>query len=137
MWGCKADHISIHLMLRFIRFPRQWKRLEFRISIHLMLRFIYMLSCLYEIYRNFNTSHVTVYLKNSALKLGTTMYFNTSHVTVYPQAFISKQIGKISFQYISCYGLSENSLSPDSGDLLFQYISCYGLSWWTKGKRMH
>mgnify|MGYP001779365904 CR=1 FL=1 len=86
MWGCKADHISIHLMLRFIRFPRQWKRLEFRISIHLMLRFIYMLSCLYEIYRNFNTSHVTVYLKNSALKLGTTMYFNTSHVTVYPQS---------------------------------------------------
>ena len=32
------------------------------------------------------------------------------------------------FQYISCYGLSECTLCPGSAFPKFQYISCYGLS---------
>ena len=76
----------------------------------------------------FNTSHVTVYLKEGDGRLGrsnisihlmllfikkeTTInfvsrYFNTSHVTVYRRDILNR-IVDVSFQYISCYCLSIN-----------------------------
>ena len=60
-------------------------------------------------YRNFNTSHVTVYLRMEGAKKNTPAYFNTSHVTVYRAAYTKgQQIPE--FQYIPCYGLSEHEL---------------------------
>ena len=81
--------------------------------------------CTFE--ADFNTSHVTVYHVNIRLfciflyisihlmllfilsrKLYTShnLYFNTSHVTVYPISFICR-FKASSFQYISCYCLSQ------------------------------
>ena len=53
--------------------------------------------------------------------------FNTSHVTLYRILFLFSFL-QATFQYISCYSLSEEvpvDLGENSG---FQYISCYSLS---------
>ena len=57
--------------------------------------------------KDFNTSHVTVYQFDRMLDRQIRSHFNTSHVTVYQ---ISKLYFMFStpFQYISCYGLSDN-----------------------------
>ena len=78
---------------------------SFRISIHLMLRFIFSLYAKVRNFSNFNTSHVTVYLRSD----GSLCLFT-------------------GFQYISCYGLSLWVAGYESRRLEFQYISCYGLS---------
>ena len=100
-------------------------------------------------FRHFNTSHVTVYRKNSLVsgeKGGISIHlmlrficsqgsrstikldFNTSHVTVYLQPGVKIDY-KTGFQYISCYGLSVISVIACLYLFEFQYISCYGLSW--------
>ena len=97
----------------------------------------------------FNTSHVTVYHSAITCLRNFSRHFNTSHVTVYPAyKVVSIVIYAISihlmlrfiitclklvyvhlqFQYISCYGLSDNSMLEIGTFALFQYISCYGLS---------
>ena len=91
-----------------------------------MLLFITWNLVLFHLMLNFNTSHVTVYLRATDRKrvLLTFQYiscyclsllqlllpnsplnFNTSHVTVYPFASVSAAIQPV-FQYISCYCLS-------------------------------
>ena len=80
------------------------------ISIHLMLRFILKQHFRKIIFRNFNTSHVTVYLFRSDSPRFASRNFNTSHVTVYLyDGTFEMSIG--AFQYISCYGLS-NDFKP-------------------------
>ena len=85
---------------------------------------------------NFTTSHVTVYQWYYDSRLFTFIDFNTSHVTVYPELIqkwtmlkcISIHLmllfiglfnlatkGCDSFQYISCYCLSNSSDSYDHG----------------------
>ena len=64
---------------------------------------------------------------NQNVLFAETRDFNTSHVTVYlpantPSSYLS------SFQYISCYCLSVNSFCCVAVNLVFQYISCYCLS---------
>ena len=53
--------------------------------------------------------------------------FNTSHVTVYPDGSYDRTYDA-SFQYISCYCLSQEEACKDGIDVIFQYISCYCLS---------
>ena len=92
-------------MLRFIKNCVNKSSNTLRISIHPMLRFIDQQSIVnVDCYRNFNTSHVTVYrspvfssywfvnisihpmlrfIKKEAQTAGKKFHFNTSHVTVY------------------------------------------------------
>ena len=81
------SQISIHPMLRFIIMYVCSKLSECFISIHPMLRFIISATDGTLFFKNFNTSHVTVYL-----------HWCTEHK---PCFFI--------FQYIPCYGLSSNT----------------------------
>ena len=123
-------HVSIHLMLLFIRNAegnwrirkacfntshvtlyqilevyRLWIAL---VSIHLMLLFILMEDGISPDYSCFNTSHVTLYRLLLTAMLKRQCSFNTSHVTLYPgQA--RRQKKTLSFQYISCYSLSEKN----------------------------
>ena len=62
--------------------------------------------------RNFNTSHVTVYLKKKLNQKMIKSYFNTSHVTVYRMATFRVNASQI-FQYISCYCLSMYGFLPE------------------------
>ena len=101
------------------------------------------------LYTNFNTSHVTVYRGIEVLVVHIQTYFNTSHVTVYHYRvqwfnlynsisihlmllFIDGgpvQIGvESTFQYISCYCLSQTATRWTNFHRIFQYISCYCLS---------
>ena len=57
----------------------------------------------------FNTSHVTVYRKNSIYNRINVRHFNTSHVTVYHKG-VAWLILLFPFQYISCYCLSRRAL---------------------------
>ena len=84
-----------------------------------------------QVQTDFNTSHVTVYLKiNNAFSkfhnisihlmllfiitfigiLPIDFHFNTSHVTVYPDRLFEQPTISL-FQYISCYCLSFSSIS--------------------------
>ena len=76
------------------------------ISIHLMLRFI---SC-----NNCKTAFLIIISIHLMLR-----FINQATPT---------QLSSATFQYISCYGLSECTLCPGSAFPKFQYISCYGLS---------
>ena len=97
---------------------------------------------------DFNTSHVTVYLRrtmdrqySSCISIHLMLrfiaryaplllacgYFNTSHVTVYRRFFHNRSVLH-KFQYISCYGLSQLATGQKYIENQFQYISCYGLS---------
>ena len=76
---------------------------------------------------DFNTSHVTVYLRrtmdrqySSCISIHLMLRF--IRYTGFP--FPSLRI----FQYISCYGLSSSRKTNCDSFLKFQYISCYGLS---------
>ena len=63
--------------------------------------------------KDFNTSHVTVYLLQDQVHSHSYPYFNTSHVTVY--RVIEREADQTPlFQYISCYGLSLNAITYDS-----------------------
>ena len=76
------------------------------ISIHLMLLFIKASDPKQAFADHFNTSHVTVYLRCwQRLELND-KNFNTSHVTVYQLTGFSGSI-LLTFQYISCYCLSQ------------------------------
>ena len=78
------------------------------VSIHLMLLFILMEDGISPDYSCFNTSHVTLYRLLLTAMLKRQCSFNTSHVTLYPgQA--RRQKKTLSFQYISCYSLSEKN----------------------------
>ena len=104
--GCdRCGSISIHPMLRFIpdSIWTEWKQLEFqyipcyglsrcsccRCRCFFKFQYIpcYGLSAFLNPSRvfctNFNTSHVTVYLRTGADLLDEIYNFNTSHVTVY------------------------------------------------------
>ena len=76
------------------------------VSIHLMLLFI--ISCV--------------------LPCPWRLRFNTSHVTLYRQISGKNSKQQDTFQYISCYSLSEKIQSNQKRCDLFQYISCYSLS---------
>ena len=80
------------------------------ISIHPMLRFINSKHPAIHQNKNFNTSHVTVYHYRKIIKIFWCHYFNTSHVTVYLNLNYLVVKGK-GFQYIPCYGLS-NDFKP-------------------------
>ena len=75
------------------------------ISIHLMLLFIIEPLLRMCMYMYFNTSHVTVYLRNNMCSRIKNSDFNTSHVTVYHED-LDGTIALYQFQYISCYCLS-------------------------------
>ena len=75
----------------------------------------------------FNTSHVTLYPRKKQTARTRVLCFNTSHVTLYPLHY-QCNFHIFSFQYISCYSLSEKYFRPKQEDDLFQYISCYSLS---------
>ena len=85
LFHSENEFISIHLMLLFIKQKHRTGRRKHGISIHLMLLFISALASFVLLPRDFNTSHVTVYL--------------------IPYALIA--ITGIAFQYISCYCLSD------------------------------
>ena len=104
----KSKLISIHPMLRFIPYFFTVDTFLSNISIHPMLRFINLAMRLYWWHSYFNTSHVTVYLSRFQICRPAHPHFNTSHVTVYPmrRQFL---LGASSFQYIPCYGLSNNT----------------------------
>ena len=70
-----------------------------------MLLFISRWMSYTELIWNFNTSHVTVY-PSPVRSASAQRNFNTSHVTVYLNS-ISNPISIASFQYISCYCLSD------------------------------
>ena len=116
----RAGAISIHPMLRFIvpQESRIGRKPNFqyipcygsKISIHPMLRFITLRLIDKMTSPHFNTSHVTVYLTILLLLTLFIHYFNTSHVTVY-QYEIKLTYRKEKFQYIPCYGLS-NDFKP-------------------------
>ena len=97
----------------------------------------------------FNTSHVTLYLKREEFFESLETSFNTSHVTLYPAVPVPSPDVLVTFQYISCYSLSEPeklkiiddfsfntshvTLYPVNDrrcfcEIMFQYISCYSLS---------
>ena len=79
--------------------------IPFLISIHLMLLFIIEPLLRMCMYMYFNTSHVTVYLRNNMCSRIKNSDFNTSHVTVYHED-LDGTIALYQFQYISCYCLS-------------------------------
>ena len=81
-------------------------------------------------YMYFNTSHVTVYLRNNMCSRIKNSDFNTSHVTVYHED-LDGTIALYQFQYISCYCLSFSRIPSIISCPLFQYISCYCLSKWS------
>ena len=97
----------------------------------------------------FNTSHVTLYHKGQKVYSSWSGGFNTSHVTLYRQ--LAAQLHKFllvsihlmllfilcknrvcirhqTFQYISCYSLSNAGENNYTKYWRFQYISCYSLS---------
>ena len=123
--------------------------IPFLISIHLMLLFISIGFTKQILNRHFNTSHVTVYRSQAKRHSDNNQYFNTSHVTVYRRKMQSTENIPMSFQYISCYCLSNSNNNRCSKHLIsihlmllfigrsigvkiratvFQYISCYCLS---------
>ena len=144
----RPQSISIHLMLLFIVVRKAaWLR-ERKISIHLMLLFINVLKSVHITYHNFNTSHVTVYLRCfmrssilfqfqyiscyclSANILAIFHYFynfNTSHVTVYPSCSSAIPFDSVNFNtsHVTVYRKMARASKPAT---LFQYISCYCLS---------
>ena len=119
--------------------------------IHHMLLFICNAPTLRCKSQDFNTSHVTLYQFNNlldedsykvsihlmllfiylfALHAGALVVcFNTSHVTLYPKPVTCALIF-CSFQYISCYSLSNSNRNNLQSVSWFQYISCYSLSEW-------
>ena len=136
-------------MLRFIR--RRGTRPEYAncISIHLMLRFIS--TKVSFVPKLIEFQYISCYGLSGTMFVGNNEFgnFNTSHVTVYLRTHELNNLSKDRFQYISCYGLSRSvkriqiiplnfntshvtvyrgiwSNSPDTR--IFQYISCYGLS---------
>ena len=75
----------------------------------------------------FNTSHVTVY--HFWFKTVFADCFVSIHLMLrFISYWVVKQGKVYGFQYISCYGLSEQQAGNGFNEKLFQYISCYGLS---------
>ena len=151
---CRSDSnhrnpVSIHLMLLFISISPALLSQHFDVSIHLMLLFIIFAQINCNFLYSFNTSHVTLYQHLEQPSSSARSCFNTSHVTLYLPSLVGTLsvinvsihlmllfIGEhfngqdvtITFQYISCYSLSEILHSDIDGTWLFQYISCYSLS---------
>ena len=123
----RQEQISIHLMLLFITNKRIFFQINSHISIHLMLLFICPAwSCPYP-HLNFNTSHVTVYLCEWYLWVFPLPI--SIHLMLLFIAVVNfKRYTPSSFQYISCYCLSDRLFLMVFLPLLFQYISCYCLS---------
>ena len=162
--------ISIHLMLLFI-FVSYCENVYFLIiSIHLMLLFIVTteqttetksvfqyISCYclsqepqisMSILRYFNTSHVTVYLRDSIINCLSWIFqyiscyclsicnhnpiyifYISIHLMLLFIGELSAEIAALNiFQYISCYCLSTTCRMPGGTTPSFQYISCYCLS---------
>ena len=120
--------VSIHLMLLFIPPESAQRSLSDYVSIHLMLLFIYLLVTINKIKVSFNTSHVTLYLMSAFPSQEVQFRFNTSHVTLYLLRIKFQHGCANSFQYISCYSLSDREAESHKVHTLFQYISCYSLS---------
>ena len=84
-------------------------------------------SIIYNILYCFNTSHITLYRKQSKSVRRQVTCFNTSHVTLYLSM-------SIKFPHCKhCFNTSHVTLYRQSISLLhlylkFQYISCYSLS---------
>mgnify|MGYP005858136407 CR=1 FL=1 len=115
-------------MLRFIKKLCKFYSVTFTISIHLMLRFILSRTSVAGNVSSFQ--YISCYglsKKFSGIRRKR-RDFNTSHVTVYLQPGVKIDY-KTGFQYISCYGLSVISVIACLYLFEFQYISCYGLSW--------
>ena len=136
-------------MLLFIQLPSTLSDSSSVISIHLMLLFIFKGASKSAGSANFNTSHVTVYLLQCVYSGYKVQNFNTSHVTVYRYTRSSPTSSNLisihlmllfiplkccatcsssTFQYISCYCLSETKVQKAVCAVAFQYISCYCLS---------
>ena len=114
-------------MLRFIKKLCKFYSVTFTISIHLMLRFILSRTSVAGNVSSFQ--YISCYglsKKFSGIRRKR-RDFNTSHVTVYLQPGVKIDY-KTGFQYISCYGLSVISVIACLYLFEFQYISCYGLS---------
>ena len=140
--------ISIHLMLLFIGLFHQLllaNRLFQYISCYCLSEFDTSQKCCDK---NFNTSHVTVYLLPQLFRL-LTVLISIHLMLLFIQPPICILLCKSSFQYISCYCLSSwrpvHSFSHEISIHLmllficfrhlffhasgkFQYISCYCLS---------
>ena len=76
----------------------------------------------------FNTSHVTLYQASHLTNIRSHRRFNTSHVTLYRVSESDTFRTLWTFQYISCYSLSEDRDRNCKKVQAFQYISCYSLS---------
>ena len=104
------------------------------VSIHLMLLFIRAATAEFCQKYCFNTSHVTLYPSRQDSNLSLTSCFNTSHITLYrghgSYSFcrIHVSIHLMLLFILSC-SLRATSL------VSFQYISCYSLSDYSGGKQ--
>ena len=136
-------------MLLFILIPVAYSKTYHHFNTSHVTVYLYVLRHTKSPAMHFNTSHVTVYRSNHLPTLSRNSYFNTSHVTVYlrllcrlhteyrisihlmllfilSSAILHKDC--TSFQYISCYCLSQPPPHPKLDYIIFQYISCYCLS---------
>ena len=122
-------------MLRFIKKLCKFYSVTFTISIHLMLRFILSRTSVAGNVSSFQ--YISCYglsKKFSGIRRKR-RDFNTSHVTVYLQPGVKIDY-KTGFQYISCYGLSLLSFHC----LLYHHhfntshVTVYHLSRWGKSE---
>ena len=113
--------VSIHLMLLFIKRCRWEFNKRRKVSIHLMLLFIIFWNLLLRTFLSFNTSHVTLYQAPDLAVDHPVERFNTSHVTLY-HVIIVDPPGIDTFQYISCYSLSNHLNS------FLLYLPCFNTS---------
>ena len=120
-WSFNTSHVTLYRSLAILHaslvFPFQYiscyslsgpmgrRVARLAVSIHLMLLFI--------------REHIAEEARNNS--------FNTSHVTLY-LAVLTVSAYQSSFQYISCYSLSDPLLFLYQFLRPFQYISCYSLS---------
>ena len=142
-------YVSIHLMLFFICILLSVFLFRGRVSIHLMLFFITIRAIFFWIIILFQ--YISCYSLSFESQIGSRedFSFNTSHVILYRwkvQERLEKNCVSIhlmlffidfsrdfssifpSFQYISCYSLSEETTKLVVKISVFQYISCYSLS---------
>ena len=84
---------------------------------------------------HFNTSYVTVQLYCSRYKIGLVWNFNTSYVTVQLDKGVYSYAYFGVFQYILCYGSTNQKKENQDPQQEFQYILCYGSTTASNGFR--
>ena len=147
--GNTSISVSIHHMLLFIWRKTNMNKLDYlRFNTSHVTLYRWPMTNSFSSFRRFNTSHVTLYhagrtdeyfwlcgfnTSHVTLYRGMVFYssiriarFNTSHVTLY-QIDVFFAVGRITFQYITCYSLSV-TCNFTGWCTAFQYITCYSLS---------